>query len=259
MAWNWNDYINPEKQGLLALAKQYADAGMMARAKDAFERAGGTWTNAVHNQFKTEAAATTRYGGDIAFKWADYGVKTQEQLDQIIEWTKQKKFGLIEQEINRLGGKGWNNELHKKLSAEYLGFQPDTDLTTEGVQPGAGTTEFKRVEPDVDPVFKPAPYNNIDPTTSGGEPTPWRSQFISPITEQQEGSWSSGQARNDAQKWRNLHMNAAMNKYNLKRGTGENKAIQRSADISDTDWNSFVKKRDEIHNRFKRMIFPAGS
>ena len=49
-------------------------------------------------------------------------------------------------------------------------------------------------------------------------------------------------------------MNAAMKKWNLKRGTGENKAIQRSADISDADWGDFVKKRNEIAGRFERMI-----
>jgi len=249
MALDWSSL----KQGQLALAKQYADAGMFARAKAAFEAAGGTWTNEVHSQLKTEAAATTRYGGDIEFKWADYGVKTQEQLNQILTWAKAGNFGQIEKLVNSLGGKQFNdggNRLHKKLAAEYVGFQP---ADTEEV-----TTEFKRVEPTVAPVFKPAPYNNIDPSTSGGQPTPWRSQFISPITTEQEGSWSTGQARNDAQKWRNLHMDAAMNKYNLSRG-GTSGAIQRSADISDADWGDFVTKRNEIANRFGRMITPAGS
>ena len=92
----------------------------------------------------------------------------------------------------------------------------------------------------------------LDTTTSGGQETPWRSQFVAPITEEQEGSWDSGQARTDAQKWRNLHMDANMNKYGLKR-VGTN-AIQRSTDISDADWNAFTKKRNEIDTRFKRMI-----
>ena len=61
MALDWSAL----KQGQLALAKQYADAGMFARAKAAFEAAGGTWTNEVHRQLKTEAAATPRYGGNI--------------------------------------------------------------------------------------------------------------------------------------------------------------------------------------------------
>ena len=250
MALDWSSL----KQGQLALAKQYADAGMFARAKAAFEAAGGTWTNEVHRQLKTEAAATTRYGGDIAFKWADYGVRTQAQLNQIITWAKDRKYGKIQNLINSLGGaKKWNKQLHKKLAAEYLGFQPDTDPNTVGVQPGAGTTEFKRVEPDVDPVFKPNVTEGLDPSTSGGVETPWRSQFVAPITTGQEGSWKSGQARTDAQKWRNLHMDAAMKKWNLQRG-GANNAIQRSTDISDADWGDFVKKRDEIAGRFERMI-----
>ena len=266
MALDWSAL----KPGQLALAKQYADAGMFARAKAAFEAAGGTWTNAVHNQFKTEAAATTRYGGDIEFKWADYGVKTQEQLNKIIDWAKAGNFGQIEKLVNSLGGKQFNdggNRLHKKLAAEYVGFQPDTDPNTVGVQPGAGTTEFKRVEPTVAPVFKPAPYTNpdtgevVDPSTSGGVATPWRAQFISPITKQQEGSWETGQARNDAQKWRNLHMDDNMNKYGLSRDatSGEIKRGSNTAGITDTQWSDFLKKRNEIAGRFGRMITPSGS
>ena len=256
-AWNWNDYIGEGKQGLLALAKQYADAGMMARAKKAFESAGGTWTNEIHRQFKTEAAATTRYGGDIAFKWADYGIKTQDQLNEIIEWAKNGQFGKIEQRINSLGGaKKWNKSLHTKLGAEYLGaHKKDNDPNTPGWQ---GTTELKRDEPDVDPVFKPNVTEGLDPSTTAGEETPWRSQFVAPITTGQEGSWSEGQARTDAQKWRNLHMDAAMKKWNLKRGGAKN-AIQRSATISDKDWGDFIKQRNSIVSRFKKMITPASS
>ena len=263
--WNWNEYIDPTKQGQLALAKQYADAGMFARAKAAFEAAGGTWTNEVHRQLKTEAAATTRYGGDIEFKWADYGVKTQEQLNKIIDWAKAGNFGRIKQMIDNLGGaKNWDsdgNRLHKKLGAEYLGFQP------VGTDPATPSTEFKRVEPTVAPVFKPAPYTNpdtglqVDPSTIAGEKTPWRAQFISPITKQQEGSWETGQARNDAQKWRNAHMNAEMNKYGLSRDatSGEIKRGSNAAGITDTQWNDFIKKRNEIATRFERMITPSGS
>jgi len=250
VSWGGQDNL---KKGQLLLAQQYADAGMMARAQAAFKAAGGVWDNAIHRLFKKEAAETTRYGGDIAFKWADYGVRTQEQLNQIIEWAKDGKFGLIADKINSLGGsKQWNKNLHKKLAAEYVGFQPDTDLTTTGVQPGAGTTEFKRVEPTVAPVFEPNVPDNIDPTTTAGVETPWRSQFVAPITKKQAGSWDAGQARTDAQKWRNLHMDAAINKYGLKR-EGTN-AIQRSTDINDADWNAFTKKRNEIDARFKKMI-----
>ena len=243
------------KQGQLSLAQQYADAGMMARAKAAFIKAGGTWNNAVHKQLKTEAADTTRYGGDIAFKWADYGVRTQEQLNQIIAWAKAGDFGKIAKEINSYGGsKKWNDSLHKKLAAEYIGFQPDTDLNTAGVQPGEGTTEFKRDEPDVDPVFKPKVTDGADTTTTAGEDTPWRSQFVAPITTGQEGSWGGAgtQARADAKKWRDLHMNAAMKKAGLTR-VG-NDPIQRNTTISDADWNAFKLKRDKIAARHKKMV-----
>ena len=261
---SWGGQTNL-KQGQLALAQQYADAGMFARAKAAFEAAGGTWNNAVHKQLKQEAADTTRYGGDIAFKWSDYGVRTQEQLNKIIKWAKQGQFGQIEKLINSLGGKQFNdggNRLHKKLAAEYVGFQPDTDPNKVGVQPGEGTTEFKRVEPDVAPVFKPnttiqgedGTNTTLDTTTTAGQDTPWRSQFVAKITPEQEGSWNEGQARTDAQKWRNLHMNATMNKYGLSRN--DQNQIKRSSnvDITDTQWSDFLKKRNEIAARFEKMI-----
>ena len=263
MACNWNDYIDPTKQGLLALAKQYADAGMMARAKVAFERAGGTWTNEIHRQFKTEAAETTRYGGDIAFKWADYGVRNQEQLNQIIEWAKQGKFNLIAKEINKLGGsKKWNKGLHKKLAAEYLGVQPDADPTTKKVDYTDRTTEFKRVEPDVAPVFEPdttiqgddGTTTILDTTTTGGVETPWRSQFVAPITTGQEGSWGGAgtQARADAKKWRTLHMDAAIRKAGLTRDA--NKKIVKPSTMSDADWRAFADQKNKIADRFRKMI-----
>jgi hypothetical protein len=266
MAWNWNDYIDPKKQGLLALAKQYADAGMIARAKAAFEKAGGTWTNEIHRQFKQEAAETTRYGGDIAFKWADYGVRNQEQLNQIIEWAKQGKFNLIAKEINKLGGsKKWNKGLHKKLAAEYLGVQPDADPTTKKVDYTDRTTEFKRVEPEVAPVFKPnttiqnqdGTTTTVDATTTAGVETPWRAQFVAPITTGQEGSWGGAgtQARADAKKWRDLHMDAQEKKYGLTRNAAGK--IIKPANLSGADWNAYIDKRNKIAARHKKMVTPA--
>jgi hypothetical protein len=249
--WNWNDYIDPTKQGLLALAKQYADAGMMARAKAAFERAGGTWTNEIHRQFKAEAAATTRYGGDISFKWGDYGVRTQAQLNQIIAWAKTRNYGKIQNLINSLGGaKKWNKQLHTKLAAEYHGKQEkDTDPDTEGWQ-GTRTTEFKRDEPEVAPTL-------YEPTTNTqGEDTTWKQQFVGAIKPGNVGAWSvdkgGQQARQDAQKWRNLHMDAAMKKYGLTRGA--DKKIARREGMTDADWNSWIGQRNKIAKRFRKMI-----
>ena len=251
--WNWNDYIDPTKQGLLALAKQYADAGMMARAKKAFESAGGTWTNEIHRQFKTEAAATTRYGGDISFKWGDYGVRTQAQLNQIIEWAKTRDYRKIKNMIDGLGGtKKWNNQLRTKLAAEYEGKQEkDTDATTAGWQ-GTRTTEFKRDEPEVDPVL-------YDPSTNTqGDDTTWKQQFKGKITPGNIGAWGLGedganrQARQDAQKWRNLHMDAAIKKAGLTRDA--NKKIAKPSTMSDADWSAFAKQKNAIAKRFRKMI-----
>ena len=233
MALDWSGL----KQGYLALAKQYADAGMMARAKKAFESAGGVWTNEVHRQFKSEAAATTRYGGDIAFKWADYGVRTQDQLNQIIAWAKQGNFGRISKLINKLGGsKKWNKNLHTKLAAEYLGKQEkDTDPDTEGWQ-GTRTTEFKRDEPVVTPQL----YPDVTDSDTGDTTTDWKTQFKGAITPGQVGSWETGQARADAKKWRDLHMGAAKKKWGY--GTDE---FNRQA---------YIDQRNKIATRHRKML-----
>jgi len=240
------------KQGQLSLAQQYADAGMMARARAAFEAAGGTWNNAVHKQLKQEATDTTRYGGDINFNWADYGVRTQDQLNQIIVWAKAGNFNEIAKLINGLGGaKKFNdsgNRLHKKLAAEYLGTQgPDTDPNKVGVQPGEKTTEFKRVDPAVDPQL----YPNVTDSGTGDTTTDWRTQFVAPIT---TDAWSEAgsQARLDAKKWRDLHMNVALKDAGLTR-VGNN-PIQRSTTISNADWDAFKVKRDKIADRHKKMV-----
>ena len=243
---NWGGQNNL-KAGQLALAQQYADAGMFARAKAAFTQAGGVWSNAVHRLLKQEATDTTRYGGDIVFNWRDYGVRTQDQLNQITNWAKQGQFGRIANMVNNLGEKKWDadgNRLQKKLAAEYLGFQP------KGTDPKTPSTEFKRAEPTTPTNL----YKNITPD-GGGTPTrDWKTQFKGTITPGQEGSWKSGQARNDAQKWRNLHMDAAMKKHGLSRGDDKKITRESNPNISDTDWDSFIKKRNQIAGRFERMI-----
>ena len=245
---NWGGQTNLKK-GQLLLAQQYADAGMMARAKAAFIRAGGTWDNTVHRLMKKEAKDTSRYGGDIGFKWGDYGVRTQAQLDQIITWAKDRKFGKIRNLINSLGGtKQWNKQLHNKLSAEYHGKQEkDTDATTAGWQ-GTRTTEFKRDEPEVAPVL-------YEPSTDAqGVDDTWKQQFVGKITPGQVGAWGEGgsQQRKDAQKWRNLHMNAAIKKHGLTRGS-DNK-IARPSGMSDADWGAWATQREQIAKRFRKMI-----
>jgi hypothetical protein len=242
MALDWSTL----KQGQLALAKQYADAGMMARAKAAFERAGGTWTNEVHRQLKAEAAATTRYGGDISFKWADYGVRTQAQLNQIIEWAKNGNFGRISKLINNLGGsKKWNKNLHTKLAAEYLGKQEkDTDPDKPGWQ-GTPTTEYKRDEPTVAPTLYDTTTTEVIDDVETVVPD-WRTQFKGKITTGQIGSWGEGgsQARADAKKWRTLHMDAAKNKWGY--GT------------DDFNKQAYINQRNKIARRHRKML-GAGS
>ena len=244
---NWGGQTNLKK-GQLLLAKQYADAGMMARAKDAFIRAGGTWDNTIHRLFKSEAAATPRYGGDIAFKWADYGVRTQDQLNQIIEWAKDGNFKEIAKKINSLGGtKKWNKQLHTKLAAEYHGKQEkDTDPDTEGWQ-GTPTTEFKRVEPEVAPTLYPDVVTKIEDDVTGIT-RDWKTQFEGVITPGQSGSWGqddsgkpvASQARRDAQKWRELHMGAAKRKWGY--------------DTDEFNKQAYIDQRNKIATRHRKML-----
>jgi len=250
ISWGGQDNL---KKGQLRLAQQYADAGMMARAQAAFTRAGGVWSNAIHRLFKTEAAATSRYGGDIGFKWADYGVRTQAQLDQIIVWAKDRKFGQIKNLINSLGGtKQWNKQLHTKLSAEYHGKQEaDTDATTPGWQ-GTRTTEFKRDAPEVAPAL----YDTT--TTAQGVDDTWRQQFQGGISEGNIGAWGldasgnpvASQARKDAQRWRNLHMGAAEREFGVTRSGAD----QRVDVGSGTGWTDYINKRNKIASRHRKML-----
>jgi hypothetical protein len=212
------------KAGLLALAQQYADAGMFARAKAAFQKAGGVWTKEVHRLMKREAEATSRYGGDINFNWLAYGVKTQDQLNHIVSLAKEGKFGKISSYIKTLGGKEWDKNLHKKVAAEYLGKQDKTKTGKE--------FEFKRDVPTVAPqLFK--------------EGAPWKErkeQFKGPITEANIGAWKTpgSQARADAKEWRNLHMDAAKKKWGF--GT------------EDFDKDKYVEQRNKIASRHRKML-----
>ena len=224
---NWGGQTNL-KPGLLALAQQYADAGMFARAKEAFIRAGGEWTNQVHRLMKSEAETTSRYGGDINFNWLDYGVRTQEQLNHIVSLAKQGKFGKVSSYIKTLGGKEWDKNLHKKVAAEYLGKQ-DTETTGKEF-------DLKRDEPAVTPqLFK--------------EDAPWqerKQQFKGPISEASIGAWgeAGSQARADAKEWRNLHMGAAKKKWGF--GT------------EDFNKDAYIAQRNKIATRHRKML-GAGS
>jgi hypothetical protein len=126
--------------------------------------------------------------------------------------------------------------------------QPDADPTTKKVDYTDRTTEFKRVEPDVAPVFKPnttiqnqdGTTTTLDTTTTAGEETPWRAQFVAPITTGQVGAWETGQARADAKKWRDLHMRAAKKKWGY--GTDEfNK-------------QAYIDQRNRIATRHRKML-----
>ena len=112
------EYVDPWTnldQGKLNLAKRYADAGMLGRAATAFKQAGGVWDRTTSDRLRTEAASTSRYGGD--FDWSKYGIN-QRDFGAISDYAKQGKFGKIKKMV---GKNNWNKDLHVKLAAEYQG------------------------------------------------------------------------------------------------------------------------------------------
>ena len=165
-------------QAKLNLAKRYADAGMIGRAKKAYVDAGGVWDRTTSQRLRTEAKATSRYGGD--FDFSKYGIN-QSDWGAISEFAKAGKFGRIKKMVEDAGG-AWDKNLHVKLAAEYQG---------KGGEEG----EPVRTQPSSTPQI----YE------SGSKE--WGQQF-------KEGQWETGgfktgQSRTAAKEWRKKHMTAA--------------------------------------------------
>jgi len=161
-------------QGKLNLAKRYADAGMLGRAATAFKDAGGVWDRTIGDRLRTEAGATSRYGGD--FDWSTYGIK-QRDFGAISDAAKAGKFA----EIKKMVGKdNWSPELRSKLAAEYVG---------KGDKP---------------PERKQVPTPQLYKTGSKD----WNEQFKGTRADIR-GKFATGASRTAARDWRARHMEKA--------------------------------------------------
>jgi hypothetical protein len=182
----------------LNLAKRYADAGMMGRAKAAYVDAGGTWDANTSNRLRKEAAETSRYGGDFDFDWSNYKITNQTQLDRIADFAKAGNFQKIKQLIEDAGGT-WDKGLRRKLAAEYLG--------KSGVAPvGAGITPGEGTQRDPGEGYYKGAGTVSTPQLHEQGTKEWRQQFKGGI---ETGAWKTGQSRKQAQAWRKQHMEAA--------------------------------------------------
>jgi hypothetical protein len=101
----------------LAEAQRYADAGMMGRAKLAFEQGGGVWSKDIHRRMKREREEVDVYGGKFDFDWASRGITNAADLEQIKTWAKGGLFGKIKQFMEAKKKGSFSKDLHVNLDA----------------------------------------------------------------------------------------------------------------------------------------------
>jgi len=212
-------------QDLVNLAKRYATAGMMGRAQAAFVKAGGTWNDAIHTALK-EGAETKGYGGTIKFDWASLGVDAVK-LKEIKRLAKLGKYGQISQLMeDEEGNTTFNKDVHQKLQA-FVHMDKRTWDPTKG-QVDDGSDIIDEVPEDEVVVDKPHVYDRTKMTGT---------------KEQIKGKFKTGTARQDAQTWRQQHMDAAKKLY----GDDPSK-------MSKINKDAWIKKRNAIANRHRIMI-----
>ena len=205
-------------QDLLSLAKRYADAGMMGRAKNAFNQAGGVWDNNTHFRMKIERDQEgPNYGGQFEFDWANKGITDAADLEKIKAWAKSGKFGLIKQLMDSKKAGSFDKDTHVKLKA--MTHRPKHDY----VPPSETTTK------------DPAVY---DPSAFKGAVKDIRGKF------------KTGQAREHAKTWRQTHMSAAEKKHGIKRDAA-GKVVKPK---SDTAWKAYIEQRNKVAGRHRQLI-----
>jgi len=121
-----------------------------------------------------------------------------------------------------------------------------------GYSPEEVITEFKRDEPTVAPTLYPDVTETIDKVET--VVPDWKTQFKGKITPGQVGAWGGGASpqRKDAQKWRTLHMNAAMKEAGV--STDAAGKIVKPANISTDVWDAFKIKKGKIIQRHHKML-----
>jgi hypothetical protein len=237
----WDDL----DQDLLNLAKRYADAGMMGRAKAAFEQAGGTWAKDTHKRMAQERDQTGLYGGQFEFNWANRGITDAADLEKIKAWAKGGLFGRIKQFMESKKAGSYDKDVHTKLKAmthrgkhDYIAPSTVTQ-DTPGAYLDTRTGKWRM----------PAP----DGTTPGKKEVHVYDPLKMKGTRQEiGGKFKTGQARQDANTWRQQHMAAAEKKHGIKRDAAGK--IINSSKANQQAWDAYIAQRNKIAGRHRGMI-----
>ena len=169
-------------QDLLNLSKRYADAGMMGRAKKAFEQAGGTWDASSRQRMIGEREEVGVYGGTFDFDWANKGITNTTDLEKIKAWAKEGKFGRIKQFMESKKKGSFDKDTHVKLKA----------FTHRGKHDYVPPSKVEKPDPTVyDPAAFKGPMKDL------------------------KGTFKTGQKRQHAKTWRQKHMDAAKKKHGV--------------------------------------------
>ena len=205
-------------QDLLNLAKRYADAGMMGRARNAFTQAGGTWDTNTHKRMIQERDQEgPNYGGQFEFDWANKGITDAADLEKIKAWAKAGKFGLIKQLMDSKKAGSFDKDTHVKLKAmthrPEHNYVPPSETTTKGPE-----------------VYDPSAFKGA--------------------VEDIRGKFKTGQPRQHAETWRKTHMGAAEKKHGIKRDEA-GKVIKPKSDIA---WKAYIAQRNKVAGRHRQLI-----
>ena len=218
-------------QDLLNLAKRYADAGMIGRAKAAFEQAGGSWDTGTHKRMVEERNQTDSYGGLFDFDWASRGITDAADLEQIKAWAKGNLYGKIKQFMEAKKPGSFDKDVHVKLQAfahrgkhDYMNPE-NINEDTPGAYLDTRTGKWRMPAPD---GTTPGAEHVYDPASMKG------------TREEIEGKFKTGTRRQDAKTWRQQHMDAAKEKWGY--GT------------DDFNQAEYIKQRNAIANRHRVMI-----
>jgi len=227
-------------QELLNLAKRYATAGMLGRAKAAFVKAGGTWSDAIEIALK-EGGEDKEYGGTIAFDWASLGVN-KALLQTIKDLAKQGKYGQISKLMeDEEGNTTFNKDVHQKLQAfVHMGDKVDWDTVTGQ----GGDTTGRDDSKEVTKTSKTTRSVGTGPAGAGGtyDITTGKlgeGETIADLT----GKYATGQARLDAKEWRARQVKKLTETFGADPKT-----------MSGADRKAWKKKKDQIILRHGKMI-----
>jgi len=239
-------------QDLLNLAKRYADAGMMGRARQAFNQSGGTWDTDTHKRMIQERDQEgPHYGGQFEFDWANRGITDAADLEKIKSWAKGGLFGRIKQFMEAKKPGSYDKDVHVKLQAfTHRGkhdFVAPSTVTkdTAGAYLDTRTGKWRMPAPD-----GTTPGKAISTSTSTVDPSVYNPSAFKGAVKDIRGKFKTGQAREHAKTWRQTHMSAAEKKHGIKRDAA-GKVVKPK---SDTAWKAYIKQRNAVAGRHRQLI-----